>query len=142
MLWLATSLVLLTGLNLAREAVFSKDLLGDDVPADLRQDVPDFQGMIENSEALIQAVRQNDPAAIQRCKDKLAEFQERERQRPAREAQRLAERAIAEKALRQRYGAAAAGLIAAGLVLSRVAQGYSARGHGKAAPVTDAVDSR
>lgn len=142
MLGLASTLILLTGVNLAYAAVFAKDLLTDKDRPDVQQEFQIAREAVANSEALMQAIRKDDQDAIERCKKKLEEFDERQKQRPAREAQRLAEHASAEKALRKRYGAAAAGLIVAGLSLIFVSRSCGRRGHRKLAEPSDPADSR
>ena len=99
-LGLVISLVLLTGINLAYAAVFSKDLLIDEGRADLQHDsLQIIQETVSTSEALLKATREDDQDAIQWCRKKFAENEERQRQLSEREAQRLAEHAIAEKAM-------------------------------------------
>ena len=135
-------LMLLTGLNLAFAAVVTKNMLLDNDQPDLQQEFQLVQEVVAHSDALIEAIRKGDQDAIKRCRQKLEEIDERQKQRPAREAQRLAEHAKAEKALRTRYGAAAVGLIVAGLSLIFVSRSLGRRGLCKLAEPTDAMDSR
>ena len=142
-LGLVSSLVLLTGINLAYAAVFSKDLLIDEGRPDLQHDsLQIIQETVSTSEALLQAMQENDQDAIQRCRKKLAENEERQKQLFERKAQRLAEHAIAEKALRKRYGATSAGLIVAGLSMLFIFRSRVGPRHHNCAEPSDAADSR
>ena len=142
-LGLVSSLVLLTGINLAYAAVFSKDLLIDEGRPDLQHDsLQIIQETVSTSEALLQAMQEDDQDAIQRCRKKLAENEERQKQLFERKAQRLAEHAIAEKALRKRYGATAAGLIVAGLSMLFIFRSRGRLRHHNCAEPSDAADSR
>lgn len=138
----AAALLLLTGVNLGRAAVFTKDLLVDEGRLDMRQEIDVVEEALALSAALTQAIEEGDPVAVERCRKNLDEFEERERRRQVREAQRLADHANAEQALRKRYGAMAAGLIVGGLVLASVARSLGRRGHRPLAEPTDPIDTR
>jgi len=142
MLGVASILMLLTGINLACAAVFTKNLLIDNDRPGMQQELQGFEEVVANADALMEAIRQDDQDAIERCRKKLEACGERQKQRRAREAQRVAEHANAEKALRKRYCAAAVGLIGAGLPLLFVSRSRGRRGHRKLAEPADAMDSR
>lgn len=138
----ASSLIVLTGINLACAAVFTKNLLIDKDCPDRQQELQVIQEAVAHSEALLQALREDDQDALERCRKKLDESVEFQKQLRVREAQRLADHALAEKALRKRYGAAAAGLICAGLSLAFFSRRRPRRGNGRSAEPADAVRSR
>ncbi len=142
-LGLVGSLILLTGIHLAWAAVFTKDLLIDKDRPDRQEDFLQVaQEVVSTSEALLQAIRDDDQDAIRRCQKKLKENGERQKQLHEREAQRLVEHAIAENALRKRSGATAAGLTVAGLSLLYVSQSLFGRSRRHLAEPRDAADSR
>jgi len=145
-LGLVGSLILLTGIHLAWAAVFTKGLLIDkdrpDRQEDFLQVAQEVQEVVSTSEALLQAIREDDQDAIRRCQKKLEENGERQKQLHEREAQRLVEHAIAENALRKRFGATAAGLTVAGLSLLYVSQSLFGRSRRHLAEPSDAADSR
>lgn len=142
MLGVAAALLLVTGLNLGRAALFTKDLLVDEGRPDMQRELTIVEEGLALSKALTQAMEEGDPGAVERCRKNLDAFDERGKQRQAREVQRLAEHENAEQSLRQRYGAVAAGLIVGGLVLAGVARSLGRRGHRPLAEPTDAVDAR
>ena len=139
---LAGSLIMLTGVNVARQAVFAKELLVDNDGLNLQQELQAIEESVSLSAALTQAIREGDQDAVQRCQKNLEAFEERKKERQAGEARRLAERGQAEKALRKRYGAAAAGLMVVGFSLACVARSLGRRERRTWAEPGDAMDSR
>ena len=137
------TLILLTGIRLASAAMFADQRLVDRDAGDIEREMLEVtREAVANSDALLQAIRDDDQEAIRRCREKTEANEERLERLRERGGRQAVEHAIAERAMRRRQGATGAGLIGGGLVLLWMTRSRAGRSRRGGADPHDAAEPR